>query len=148
MNFDSNTEDFIDAAQLLPYPLRPPTTTPQPPQSIALTEFHFILLYKDRIAGVCSLDEKLVYEESLPLVSRNHTVIKGIPGLDVHDQKANEEVLGFASDPVRKTYWVYTDQSLFELVIGNEDRDVWRIYLEKAQYDLAMKYAKVPSSYG
>lgn len=69
MNYDSNTEDFIDAAQLLPYPLRPSTTTPQPPQSIALTEFHFILLYKDRIAGVCSLDEKLVYEESLPLVS-------------------------------------------------------------------------------
>lgn len=48
-----------------------------------------------------------------------------------------------AADPVRKTYWVYTDQSLFELVIGNEDRDIWKIYLEKGQFDVSLKYAKV-----
>lgn len=46
-------------------------------------------------------------------------------------------------DPVRKTYWVYTDSSLFELVVGNEARDVWEIYLEKGDYDVALKYAKV-----
>jgi vacuolar protein sorting-associated protein 18 len=48
-----------------------------------------------------------------------------------------------AADPVRKTYWVFTDQSLFELVVGNEDRDVWKIYLEKGQFDIALRYAKV-----
>jgi vacuolar protein sorting-associated protein 18 len=47
------------------------------------------------------------------------------------------------ADPVRKTYWVYTNHSLFELVAGNEDRDVWRIYLEKGNFDVALKYAKV-----
>jgi hypothetical protein len=52
-------------------------------------------------------------------------------------------VLGLAADPVRKTYWVFTDQSLFELVVGNEDRDVWKIYLEKCQFDIALRYAKV-----
>lgn len=52
-------------------------------------------------------------------------------------------MLGLAADPVRKTYWVYTDQSLFELVVGNEDRDVWQIYLDKAQFDIALRYAKV-----
>jgi len=44
---------------------------------------------------------------------------------------------------VRKTYWVYTDQSLFELVVGNEDRDVWKVHLDKGQYDTALRYAKV-----
>lgn len=58
-------------------------------------------------------------------------------------QKANETVLGLAADPVRRTYWVYTDQSLFEIVVGNEDRDVWKIYLEKAQFEVALRYAKV-----
>lgn len=58
-------------------------------------------------------------------------------------QKPNETVLGLAADPVRKTYWVYTDQSLFELVVGNEDRDVWKIHLDKRQYDTALRYAKV-----
>lgn len=38
------------------------------PISMALTEFHFVLLYKDRIAAVSTLDEKLAYEEILPLV--------------------------------------------------------------------------------
>jgi vacuolar protein sorting-associated protein 18 len=47
------------------------------------------------------------------------------------------------ADPVRRTYWVYTSQSLFELVIGNEDRDVWKVYLEKGKFDVALKYAKV-----
>jgi len=44
---------------------------------------------------------------------------------------------------VRKTYWAYTDQSLFELRVGNEDRDVWKINLQKANFDVALKYAKV-----
>lgn len=38
---------------------------------------------------------------------------------------------------------MYTDQSLFELIVANEDRDVWKIYLEKGQFDTALKYAKV-----
>jgi hypothetical protein len=43
---------------------------------------------------------------------------------------------------VRKTYWVYTDQSLFELIVGNEDRDVWKINLQKENFDVALRYAK------
>ena len=58
-------------------------------------------------------------------------------------QKTNETVLGMAADPVRRTYWVFTDQSLFELVVGNEDRDVWKIYLQKGQFEVALRYAKV-----
>lgn len=61
-------------------------------------------------------------------------------------QKPNEEIRGLAADPVRPTYWIYTDSSLFELVVGNEDRDVWRIYLEKGKYDVALRYAKVMRS--
>lgn len=52
-------------------------------------------------------------------------------------------VRGLAADPVRKTYWVYTDQSIFELVVGNENRDVWRIFLGQSKFDIALQYAKV-----
>ena len=61
----------------------------------------------------------------------------------INQKKSNEEVRGLTADPVRKTYWVYTDQSLFELVVGNEDRDVWKIFLDKDKYDIALNYAKV-----
>lgn len=28
-------------------------------------------------------------------------------------------------------------------MVGNEDRDVWKIYLEKGEFDTALRYAKV-----
>ncbi|KAJ7706319.1 Pep3/Vps18/deep orange family-domain-containing protein [Mycena rosella] len=124
LNFDSTSDNFIDAGDLLPYPSSFDSSGPVgSPSSMALTEFHFVLLYGDRVVGVCNLDKKQTYEESLPL-------------------KQNEQVKGLAADPVRKTYWVYTDQSLFELVVDNEDRDVWKIYLHKGQFDVALRYAK------
>jgi vacuolar protein sorting-associated protein 18 len=47
------------------------------------------------------------------------------------------------ADPVRKTYWVYTDQNIFELEHKNEARDVWKIFLEKGKFDAALQHAKV-----
>jgi hypothetical protein len=61
----------------------------------------------------------------------------------VREQKPNEEVRGLAADPVRGTYWVYTDPTLFELGAKNEDRDVWRAYLTRGKHDLALRHAKV-----
>ncbi|THG99900.1 hypothetical protein EW026_g2533 [Hermanssonia centrifuga] len=131
LNFDSTAEDLIDGAQLLPYPTFS-TTSSSPrntseagtvPISMALTEFHFVLLYQDRVVGLSTLNDQLTYEDILPL-------------------KPNEEVKGITADPVRKTYWVYTDLSMYELGIQNEDRDVWSIYLERGKFDLALQYAK------
>lgn len=123
LNLETEAEDHIDAAALLPYPASTGSDVPEVPLSLNLTEFHFILLYKDRVVGICNLDDRMTYEETLPL-------------------KNNETVLGMAADPVRRTYWVFTDQSLFELVVGNEDRDVWKVYLQQAQFEVALRYAK------
>lgn len=107
---------------------------------MALTEFHLVLLYSDRIAAISILNEDLVYEEVLPLVS----ILFMIPSQTDFgaSQKYGETVRALTADPVRKTYWVYTDQSLFELIVGNEDRDVWKINLQKENFDIALKYAK------
>lgn len=50
---------------------------------------------------------------------------------------------GLTADTVRKTYWVYTDQSIWEIGVTNEHRDVWKIYLEKGKFDAALQYANV-----
>lgn len=73
MNYSSLSDDYIDSAQLLPYPVSEVTAGNRVlegsnPLSISLTEFHFILLYKDRVAGICNLNDTLAYEEMLPLV--------------------------------------------------------------------------------
>ncbi|KAG6851223.1 hypothetical protein H0H93_015233 [Arthromyces matolae] len=138
LNFESQTEDYIDAAELLPYPSL--AEEPESPYTIALTEFHYILIYKNRLAAVCSLDDQVKYEDPLPLVRSNRTRMWLF--LDFFRKVTGEEVLGVASDPIRNTYWIYTRESLFELVVGNEDRDVWKIYLEKQQFETALKFTK------
>jgi hypothetical protein len=67
LKFDLESEDQIDSAQLLPYPSRDGSST-STLISMALTEFHFILLYKDRVIGICNLNDQVVYEETIPLV--------------------------------------------------------------------------------
>lgn len=127
-------DSVIDSANLLPYPavaldedvegMNAGGTVAEIPLSISLTEFHFILLYRDRVMGISSLDDRVVFSESLPL-------------------RPNERVISTAVDPTRRTYWVYTDSSIFELVIKEEDRDIWRVYLERGNHEMALNYAKV-----
>ncbi|KAG0369768.1 Pep3/Vps18/deep orange family-domain-containing protein [Gamsiella multidivaricata] len=122
-------ESVIDTPQLLPYPatrLEPDASAAvEVPIAIALTEFHFILLYKERVRAVNQLNDQLVFDELIPL-------------------RAKEEVLGMSVDTSKNTFWIYTGLSLFELLITKEDRDVWTLYLEKKQYDLALQYTKNP----
>lgn len=125
-------DSVIDSANLLPYPamaLYSPDgenegeMVAEIPLSAALTEFHFVLLYRDRVMAISSLDDHVVFQESLPL-------------------QPNERVIGTAVDTTRGSYWLYTDSSIFELVITEEDRHVWRIYLERNNHEQALKYAK------
>ena len=37
---------------------------------------------------------------------------------------------------------MYTDQSIYELSTENEATDVWKIYLEKGQYESALEYTR------
>ncbi|KAM3584072.1 tethering complex subunit [Umbelopsis sp. WA50703] len=120
-------EHVIDNAQLLQYPTNPAESDePQldfVPLSIAMTEFHFILMYKDRLRAICHLNDEIVYEEMINLATDEH-------------------VIGLTMDEALGTSWVYTNLSLYQLVIEQESRDVWKIYLEKKQYDTALHYCR------
>lgn len=48
-----------------------------------------------------------------------------------------------STDPMRKTLWMHTEQSIYELVVRDEDRDVWKVYLARGQWENARKHAKV-----
>ncbi|KAI6104067.1 hypothetical protein EDD16DRAFT_1638645 [Pisolithus croceorrhizus] len=102
-------DDHIDSTQLFPYPSlsqhETSTASSSPPQVPSST---LVLLYKDRLIGICTLNGKQNYEDNVPL-------------------RPNEVVRGIVTDPVRRTYWVYTDQSILEL----------------CDSDVALQYAKV-----
>ncbi|KAJ1570148.1 hypothetical protein HK096_001163, partial [Nowakowskiella sp. JEL0078] len=130
-------DNVVDNAQLLPYPPMKQSnsngitiensqfndTTNEVPLSIALTQFHFVLLYADRVKGVNALSGEVVYEEQIPL-------------------KPGEKVVGMTSDAVQHTHWVYTTETLFELLVTEEDRDMWKLYLDRKSFDAALTFAK------
>ncbi|KAL2911816.1 tethering complex subunit, partial [Polyrhizophydium stewartii] len=97
--------------------------------SFILSDFHFVLLLEDSIVAISTLDSQIVAWESIPLAM-------------------DERVLGMASDESRRTYWVHTNLSLYELIVTDEDRDLWKIYLDKKNYELASEYAKTPEQRG
>jgi hypothetical protein len=68
LKIDTEAEDHIDNAQLLPYPALTGLGAGDLPLSLALTEFHFLMLYKDRVVGICNLNDHVAYEEQLPVV--------------------------------------------------------------------------------
>jgi hypothetical protein len=42
----------------------------------------------------------------------------------------------------RNIIWVHSARNLYQYVIENEDRDVWKAHLEKEDYDLALEHCK------
>ncbi|GAA5923143.1 tethering complex subunit PEP3 [Sporobolomyces koalae] len=123
-------DGVIESASLVPYPGDPipsrnadQDSTAQLPISMALTEWHFVLLYEDKVRAIDLLSDKIVYEEALDLS----------PG---------DRPIRLATDPVRKTCWMFTESSIYELVIKDEDRQVWKVYLARQNWALAKRYAK------
>ncbi|SCV68374.1 BQ2448_495 [Microbotryum intermedium] len=136
-------DGIIESASLVPFPSLPTAPTHvtstfqrsysdtqrqlaeriDTPISMALIEWHIVLLYEDKIRVIGLLSDKVVFEEPLDLPS-------GV------------KPIRLSTDPIRKTCWMHTDQSIFELVIKDEDRDVWKTYLQRSNWELARKYAK------
>ena len=90
-------------------------------ESIALTQWHILCLIEGRVVAAQRLDEKIVYDQAV---------------LD-----PGESALGLVSDHKNGTFWLFTRKEIFEVVVTDEDRDVWKIMLEAKKYDLAMQYA-------
>ncbi|KAJ1958961.1 tethering complex subunit [Dispira parvispora] len=118
-------DSVVSDPVLLPYPMPRGQSDGEPvvPISLALTEFHAILLYPDSIRAVCLLNDETVFEDHIPLG----------PG---------ERAIALSVDTVHNTFWVFTPSSVFELLINQEDRHVWRIFLGKRSYETAFQYAK------
>lgn len=78
----SPTNDILSKPSLLPFPSledaspapafsRAPAASPIPapvPLSIAITQWHWLLLYPERLVAIARENEKIVWEEQLPLV--------------------------------------------------------------------------------
>ena len=93
-----------------------------PIQSMTLSQWHVITLVEGRVVCVNRLDGKVAYDQSV--------------------LEPGQTTLGLVSDQKKNSYWLFTNQEIFEIRAEDEDRDVWRIMLQNHDYDAALKYAK------
>ena len=97
----------------------------EPISAIALSQWHILCLVEGRIVAIQRLDDQIVYDR---------------PILDPEDA-----FIGLLADQKKKTFWLFTPQDIFEIIVTDEDREVWRIMLKKQQFNLAAQYAHSPT---
>lgn len=132
--WEGDTDSVTVDCQLInpPNPPNPPDAnkqstnqTPESEQNLSknalVTEFHVMLLYPDRVKGVCLLNEQVVFD-------------------DVYNP-SHGKLVGIAHDQVKNVYWAFTDYAVFKYMVVNESRHIWKIYLQQGKFELATKHS-------
>lgn len=91
------------------------------PISLVVTMFHVIVLFRHSIKAICILNEATVYEE--------------------HFSAKHGNIQGMCKDPIKNIIWVYCESAVFRYKIMNEEKNVWKIFLDQKKFDLAKKYS-------
>ncbi|KAL9103496.1 MAG: hypothetical protein Q9163_001452 [Psora crenata] len=99
--------------------------TMDPITGVTLSQWHILCLVEGRIVAFRRLDEQLVYDQ----------VVLG----------TGESAIGLLADQTKNTFWLFTTHDIFEIVVTDEDRDVWKVLLKNQQFSLASQYAKTPA---
>ncbi len=87
------------------------------PLGFILTEFHIVIAFSSHVRGICLLNDQIVFDDDLDMI------IKGIN-----------------RDPVSGTIYVYSDYVIHKYNLDHEDKHIWKIYLDKSDYILALRY--------
>lgn len=95
------------------------------PSAMTLTQFHVLALIDGRLTGINRLSESVVYNQQI--------------------LESGQSSLGMLADHQKNTYWLFTPQEIFEIVVTDEERDVWKILLKQSQFEMAQQYAKTPA---
>lgn len=87
-----------------------------------MTEFHALLLYSDHVTAISLLNYETVYEE--------------------YFTEQYGRLLDITKDVQTNSIYVYSGKSIFRYEVSNEHRNVWQMYLDKNEFDLARKYSR------
>ncbi|XP_063971923.1 vacuolar protein sorting-associated protein 18 homolog [Diachasmimorpha longicaudata] len=98
------------------------STSPNAPINFILTKFHALLLYSDHVKGISLLTQELIFEDAY-----NDTFGK---------------LVNITKDPITGAIWAHTERGLFKYKVTREERNVWQVYMDKGEFELAKQYSK------
>lgn len=131
LNQIADSPNFITSKKTLAYPEQPndyrtasyvSRNQNQVPSSFALTEFHLLLQYSDHVTGISLINHEVIYDE--------------------YYAEQYGKLMSIVKDPKSGNVYTFSNKTIFRYKINNEKRNVWQMYLEKNEFELAKKYSR------
>ncbi|GAB4825027.1 Vacuolar protein sorting-associated protein 18 like protein [Ancistrocladus abbreviatus] len=115
-------ENFVENKALLDYSKLSEGAEAIKPSSLAISEFHFLLLIGNKVKVVNRISEQIIEELHFDLTSE--------PG--------SKGILGLSSDASAGVFYAYDQNSIFQVSVNDEGRDMWKVYLDMKEYAAAL----------
>ncbi|KAE8331879.1 Pep3/Vps18/deep orange family-domain-containing protein [Aspergillus sergii] len=120
----------FESANMLPRSFFPATESARggkrliqnPITAMTLSQWHILTLVEGRVIAVNRMNEEIVYDQAV--------------------LEPGQSTLGLLADSTQNTYWLFTNQEIFEIAVEDEDRDIWKVFLQKQMFDEALHYAR------
>lgn len=93
--------------------------TDESPIAMAHSEYHIFLLFGDCISIISKITSNIVHTEYL-----------------------NDSIINMHYDRFQQCIWLHSTRNIYQYVIDNEDRDVWKAHLEKEEFQQALAHCK------
>lgn len=156
---ENGFEDFLSCMVPANYPKLPeedltagnPQSMCNMPRSLVATDYHVLLLLKSSVKVVNVLNEGLEFDDNysevhllifMQFFSKNNFRPYWFIQLTYWSCKVQGRPLNIIKDAVRGTVWCYTERGVFRYSINEEDRNVWKIFLDKGDFVKAMEFSK------
>ncbi|PON81924.1 Deep orange protein [Trema orientale] len=115
-------ENFVENKALFEYSKLSDGAEPVKPSSMAVSEFHFLLLVGNKVKVVNRISEQII--EELQFDQMSESVSRG--------------VIGLCSDATAGLFYAYDQNSIFQVSVNDEGRDMWKVYLDMKDYAAAL----------
>ncbi|KAL8160474.1 hypothetical protein V2J09_002011 [Rumex salicifolius] len=115
-------ENFVENKALLDYSKLSEGGELVKPSSLAGSEFHFLLLIGNKVKVVNKISEQI--KEELHF--------------DLNSDSGSRGILGLCSDATAGLFYAYDQNSIFQVSVNDEGRDMWKVYLDMKDYAAAL----------
>lgn len=120
-------QNFVENKALLDYSKLIEGAGPKP-SSLAVSEYHFLLLIGNKVKVVNRISEQIVEELHF----------------DQTSEAASRGILGLCSDASAGLFYTYDQNSIFQVSVNDEGRDMWKVYLDLKVYAEALANCRDP----
>ncbi|EFJ45682.1 hypothetical protein VOLCADRAFT_105888 [Volvox carteri f. nagariensis] len=97
-------------------------------RSLVVTEYHLLLLARDRLRLVNRINGRTVVERAF-----RSPLTRSVTG------EPSREIDGLVRDLVSGTTYMAVDEALYDVTLQHEDRGMWKVYLDMQDWDAALR---------